>query len=89
MLQPQRLKVESAVSALRSRGVPQGKLCNMLKNVKVSLLQVYEIDYFWSTWLLDASEGFCNLSGGRWPLVLQPPTLAVRVGGVGSEVASA
>ena len=60
--------VESAVSALRLRGVPQGvsqasrwfgvaglektKLCNMLKNVKVSLLKMYEIDYFWSIWLL-------------------------------------
>ena len=69
--------------------MPQGKLCNMLKNVKVSLLQVYEIDYFSLTWLLGASEGFRNLSGDWWPLVLQPPTLAVRVGGVGSEVASA
>ena len=65
MLQPQRLKVESAVSALRSRGVPQGKLCNMVKNVKISLLKVYEIEYFWSIWLLGAFESFCNLSAGR------------------------
>ena len=57
----------------------QSKLCNMLKNAKFSLLQVYEIDYFWSTWLLDASEGCCNLSKSRWPLVLQPPGLAVKV----------
>ena len=67
--------------------MPPRKLCNMFKNAKVSSLQMYQIDYFWSTWLLDASEGFCNLSEGWWPLVLQLPTLAVRVGGVGSEVA--
>jgi len=37
----------------------------MVENVKVSLLKVYEIDNFWSIWLLGDSESLCDLSAGR------------------------
>ena len=40
------------------RWAPKTQLCNMLKQVKVSLLKVYEIDYFWSIWLPVLSDAF-------------------------------
>ena len=57
----------SGESMVWRRGAPKTKLCNMLKNVKVSLLKVYEIDYFSSIWLLCAFGCFFNLGmlGGR------------------------
>ena len=49
------------------RWAPEIEICNMQKHIKVSLWKVYEIDYFWSIWLLGAFGGFCNLSAARWP----------------------
>ena len=57
----------SGESMVWRRWAPKTKPCNMLKNIKVSLLKMYEIYYFWSMWLLCADGCFCNLSvlGGR------------------------